>query len=189
MSEQPQSQDYPIAIQLMVGVNAVEDRLVLIATTKAGDQRAALLTRRLVRTLLDSYTDMLAGTGERASQATPDVRDEVLQMEHVSALASGPGDAGPGTQGDATPAPSAAYLVTDGQFEGREQRIVLAFDGLRRRPDGADKEPVFALMLARTTAHKVLRLLTDKADEAGWDLPTPSAWTQTIQQATAGAVN
>ena len=44
-------------------------------------------------------------------------------------------------------------------------------------------------MLDRTSAAKVLRRLTNKADEAGWNLPTPSAWTQTIQQAKAGAVN
>jgi len=58
MSDRPQNHDYPIAIRLMLAVNAVEDRLGLIATTKAGDQRGALLTRRLVRNLLDRDTDM-----------------------------------------------------------------------------------------------------------------------------------
>jgi hypothetical protein len=193
MTQQPdQTKDYPVVRQLAVGVNVIEDRLVMIATTKNGDRLAALLTRRLMRNLLDKYADVLADTSARVSQAAAGQRDEVLQMEHVSALAAGQADAGQGTQGDQAPAPSAGYLITDGQFQAREQSLVLALDGVRRRPDGPDgteREPVIGLMLDRTTAHQVLRLLTDKADEAGWDLPKPSAWTENIQQAKAGALN
>jgi hypothetical protein len=56
-------------------------------------------------------------------------------------------------------------------------------------PHGTKKEPALGFVMDRTTAHKVLAMLQDKAEEAGWDLPKPSGWTDKLQQAKASKVN
>jgi hypothetical protein len=195
MAEVAQNQDYPVANQLDVGTNAVEDRVVLIASTKGHGRRAVLLTRRMMKALLAKYASVLEQTSETASQAAADHKAEVLQMEHVSAVSQGDHgrteESGPGAPANPT-APDAVYLGTDVHFQQRDGQILLAFDGVQRTsdgPDGRSKEPVVGFLLDRTNAHKVLALLKDKADEAGWDLPKPSGWTDKLTQATARSVN
>jgi hypothetical protein len=198
MTEGNQSQDYPIANQLDVGVNAVEDRVVLIATTKGHGRRAVLLTRRLMKSLLSKYAQVLEQTSETASQAAASHKNEVLQMEHISALSQidqeGGGRSG-GEGGHSQPqaaAPEAVYLATGVHFQPRDANILLAFDGVHRdasAPNGTQPEPALGFVMDRTTAHKVLAMLQEKADEAEWDLPKPSGWTDKLQQAKAGALN
>ena len=197
MSDQPQSQDYPIANQLDVGTNAVEDRVVLIASTKGHGRRGVLLTRRLMKRLLSSYAQVLEKTSETASQAAASHRNEVLQMEFIAALSQidqegGDGDGeGDHSQQQAS-APEAVYLATGVHFQPREGNILLAFDGIHRdasEPNGAQPEPALGFVMDRTSAHKVLAMLQDKAEEAGWSLPKPSGWTDKLQQAKASKVN
>lgn len=200
MSDQPQRQDYPIANQLDVGTNALEDRVVLIASTKAHGRRALLLTRRLMKSLLAKYAQVLEQTSETASHAAASHRNEVLQMEYIAALSqidqeSGP-DGADDQDGDHSQrkrrAPDAVYLATGVHFEPRDGNILLAFDGVRRdeqEPNGTTKEPALGFVMDRTTAHKVLAMLKEKGDEAGWDLPKPSGWTDKMERAKASKVN
>ena len=194
MAEDGQNPDYPIANQLDVGVNRVEDRVVVIASTKGHGRRAVLLTRRLMKSLLVKYAQFLEQTSEPASQAAASHKVEVLQMEYISALSqidrgSG-GDQDPGRQ-QTTNAPDAVCLGTEVHFQQRDGQILLAFDGVLRNVGGADgiaKEPVVGFLLDRAIAHRVLAMLKEKADEAGWDLPKPSGWTDKLEQA-QGALN
>jgi hypothetical protein len=197
MAEVAQNQDYPVANQLDVGTNAVEDRVVLIASTKGHGRRAVLLTRRTMKALLAKYASVLEQTSETASQAAARHKAEVLQMEHVAALSQIDQES---TQADgdgahSTPranAPDAVYLATGVHFQPREGNILLAFDGVHRdvsAPNGTLPEPAMGFVMDRTTAHKVLAMLQDKAEEAGWDLPKPSGWTEKLRQAKANAVN
>jgi hypothetical protein len=188
------TQTYPVATKLDVGVNRLEDRVVLIAETVSQERRAALLTRRMMQRLLEKIAAVLERTSETASQAASGHRDEVLQMEHVSALASldREGDESDPPARRAAEEPSAVFLITDAHFKARGGRIVVALDGVERCRDGADgtaRGEVFVLVADRTTAHKVLAMLKDKADEAEWDLPRPSGWTDKLQQAAASKVN
>ena len=197
-----QSEDYPIANQLDVGTNAVEDRVVLIASTKGHGRRAVLLTRRLMKSLLSKYAEVLEQSSQTASQAPASHKAAILQMEYIAALSqigqegtqSGGGEDSEGddqsTQTKRTP--DAIYLATAVHFEPREGNILLAFDGIRRdvrQPNGTEPDAALGFVMDRTTAHKVLAMLQDKAKEAGWDLPKPSGWTDKLQQAKAGAVN
>jgi hypothetical protein len=196
MAETDQSHDYPIVNQLDVGINAVEDRVAMIVSTKGHGQRAVFLTRRLLKQLLKKYADVLEQTSTTASQAAAGHKDEILQMEHISALSqidqetAEKGDGGSKSQ--KVEAPDEAYLATNVHFRVQKGQIVLAFDGVQRGPAGADatqKHALCAFRLDRVTAHRVLAMLQDKANEAGWDLPKPSGWTDKLQQAKAGAVN
>ena len=197
MSDQPQSQDYPIANQLDVGINAVEDRVVLIASTKGHGRRGVLLTRRLTKSLLSKYAQVLEQTSETASQAAASHRNEVLQMEYIAALSQidqeGRQSGGEGDDSQQqTSAPEAVYLATSVHFQPRDGNILLAFDGVHRDasdPHGNTKEPALGFVMDRTTAHKVLAMLQEKAEEAGWDMPKPSGWTDKLQQAKASKVN
>jgi len=185
---------YPAARSLQLGINRVEDRVVLICHTLRHGRRAAWLTRRLLRTLLDRYAGFLADSSPTAAQVGPAHRADVLQMEHISALAAdstGEEEAETGERGDAD-APPGHFLVTEAHFQAREGAIVLALDGVARPGDGANRtgrEAVFALSLARTDAHKLLDMLKRKGEEAGWDLPAPSPWTEAPRPAGRGAVN
>jgi hypothetical protein len=133
MSDQPQSQDYPIANQLDVGTNAVEDRVVLIASTKGHGRRAVLLTRRLMKSLLSKYAQVLEQTSETASQAAAGHKNEILQMEYVAALSQidqegGDGD-GEADQGERkATVPDSIYLATGVHFQPRNGNILLALD-------------------------------------------------------------
>jgi hypothetical protein len=192
MSDAPAepTSDYPVATKLDVGINRVEDRIVLIAETRGHGRRAAWLTRRLLRLLLDRYAEVIAGSSPTAAQAPPGQRDEVLQMEHVGALEAG-SDAEDDDTAERT-APSGHYLVTDARMQVRGGNILLALDGVTRSaegPNGDSRQPVYAMILDRTHAHKILALLRDKGEEAAWDLPEPSAWTEKLAQAGTARVN
>jgi hypothetical protein len=197
MTDRTQKTDYPIANQLDVGTNAVEDRVVLIASTKGHGRRAVLLTRRLTKSLLSKYAQVLEQTSETASHAAASHRNEILQMEYIAAVSQidqeGGQDDGEGDHSDQqASAPEAVYLATGVHFEPRQGNILLAFDGVHRDvadPHGTTKEPALGFVMDRVTAHKVLAMLQDKAEEAGWDLPKPSGWTDKLQQAKANALN
>ena len=173
----------------------MEDRVVLIAGTKGHGRRGVLLTRRLMKSLLAKYAQVLEQTSEAVSQAAAGHRAEILQMEHVAALSQadqtdGDGEGDHGQQ--QRHAPDAVYLATGVTFQQRDGHILLAFDGVQRNahgPYGTGKEPVVGFVMDRTTAYKVLAMLQDKAQEAGWDLPKPSGWTDKLQQAKASTVN
>ena len=186
--------DYPIANQLDVAIKPVEDRVVLIAGTKGHGRRGLLLTRRLMKSLLGQYAQVLERTSETAAQAAAGHKAEVLQMEHVAARSQGEPDGGEGGRagGESEQQVSAVYLATGVHCEPRDSQILLAFDGVRRDvhdPNATTAAPALAFVLDRTTAHKVLAMLQDKADEAGWDLAKPSGWTDRLQPATASEVN
>jgi hypothetical protein len=88
--------------------------------------------------------------------------------------------------------PDTIYLAVRVHFEPRDGHILLAFDGVKRNPFGPDgemREPALGFVMDRTSAHKVLAMLHDKADEAGWDLKRPSGWTAKLQQARSDSLN
>jgi len=193
MPDQASNQDYPRAEQLQIGTNAVEDRVVLIAGTKAHGRRGVLLTRRLVKSLLSKYAQVLEQTSEAASQAASGYKAEILQMEHVAAQAQMNQAGGDGGEGEQTERPvEVIHLATRVHLEPRDDNILLAFDGVRRdrdEPNGSTPKPAAAILMDRMTAHKVLAMLQEKGNEAGWDLAKPTGWTDELQQAKAGAVN
>jgi hypothetical protein len=174
---------------------------VLIANTKGHGRRGVLLTRRLMKSLLSKYAQVLEQTSETASHAAASHRDEILQMEYIAALSqidqegrqgSDENDQGENHGQQRAEQPDVVYLATAVHFEPREGNILLAFDGVTRNPygpDGETKEPAMGFVMDRVTAHKVLAMLQDNAEEAGWDLPKPSGWTAKLQQAKASKVN
>jgi len=183
---------YPAARTVQLGVNHAEDRVVLVCDTAQHGRRAAWLTRRLMRRLLNRYAGFLADSNPTAAQAGPGHREDILQMEHLSALAEESADDDTAGTGDAPGEPPDHFLVTEAHFQNRGSTIVLALDGVAR-PGAATshtgREAVLAVSLARTDAHRLLDMFKRKADEAAWDLPAPSAWTEPPSGGRSGTVN
>ena len=181
-SEQP-SITFPSALKLDLGLNLKEDRLVMIAHTAASGARAMLLTRRMLVVLMDHYGNILKQTSP-AAKAQLQHQNEILQMEHISALfadseksASAPGEQQPPASIELHP--ESVHLVTEVTMQMKDDHIIIGFSGQRQNTatsNEADVTPVAAVNLDRITAHKVLALFNDKAREAGWGLDTLYPW-------------
>lgn len=173
----------PVARRLDVTYDAVEDRLVLYADTRSNGRRALMIPRRMLQRFLQRYGQVLRETSDVVARAAVDQQDEVLQMEHIGAIASiedAPTDAeGRIARERAVTAPADTYLATKADLHPRDGALTVAFYGLYRDPLGADgtqAEPVCALVLNRTQAHLVLAILHKHARRAQWGLDEGAAW-------------
>ncbi len=194
--------EYPRARRISLGYNGVEDRMLLWLHLRDGSQRRVDLTRRLVASLIERLQTTLSET-HPAAERTPSP-DEVLQMEHIAAVAGGTGDddsaASPaaGTGDDAGGEGGAAeggsdqnadaarkvpvYLATDIPMEIVDGELLLGIQGARRSRAGAVRPgPVAGLRLGRRQAHRVMKLLRDMAANAEWGLDAPPGWMQPMK--------
>lgn len=182
---------FPAALKLDLRLSLTEDRLVVLAHTAANGIKAMLLTRRMLVTLMDHYGTILKQTGP-AAKAQPEHQNEILQMEHIGALSSdraestsAPGEQQPPASTDLHP--ESVHLVTEITMEIMGDQLLIGFSGQRQHKashNEAEVTPVAAVNLDRTTAHKVLALLNDKAREAGWGLETLYPWLDNSQLVT-----
>lgn len=84
----PNAKTYPKATQVAFGHVPREDRLALDLTLQAptgAELRRAWLTRRMVAAMLVKLSEVI-GQSHPVAGRTPDP-DEVLQMEHLAAVA------------------------------------------------------------------------------------------------------
>jgi hypothetical protein len=184
----PPDTQIPIVTRLDIGFSDMEDRLLLSLNTAGHGVRNVLITRRMMRVLLENYANVLKRTSETASHAPVEARDEVLRMEHVGALASmadaAPDAAQPTPDGQDGGAPGAVapphmWLAVEIKMQMAASVILIAFFGqCRNGPDGDSSvnEPIAAMTLNRPDAHRVLDLLVRKSKEAGWGLDHYAAW-------------
>lgn len=84
-SEKP-SITFPVATTLDIGLNLMEDRLILAARPHGRERRLALVTRRMLDVLLAHTVKILEQTTPSAARVPEEYRNEVLQMEHIGAL-------------------------------------------------------------------------------------------------------
>ncbi len=159
---------YPKARQISIGYDQIEDRMVFTSRFKDGLVRKALITRRLLSRLLIRMSRELYSTHPVAGRS-PDP-DEVLQMEHIAAIAHGLPEtqALPERPGAQTTI-SQAGLVVDVQIETQDEYLVL---GLLSYP----AEPIAAMKLTREKAHQLIRTFMEKAAAAEWDLENKAPW-------------
>jgi len=177
--------EFPRIDRIRIGYAAREDRLVLIAELP-GHVRRGFLTRRLVRTWMQRMSEQLSATHPAAARTADP--GEVLQMEHLAAVAGTVGDAGKPRTDESAPViaistsshlPVTDFLITGIRLECRGPFLLVGLHGVRRdsgRSDGDSPEPVAGLRLARANAHQLLRLLRDQTRGADWDLDVPVEW-------------
>lgn len=177
--------EFPRIDRIRMGYVAREDRLVLFA--ELGEHvRRAFLTRRLVRNWMQQMSEQLSATHPAAARTADP--GEVLQMEHLAAVAGARGETGePRTEepnpvvaiSTSTHLPVRDFLITGIRLECRGPFHLVGLHGVRRdssQPGDGSPEPVAGLRLARANAHQLLRLLRDQAKRANWDLEAPVEW-------------
>jgi len=177
--------EFPRIDRIRIGYAAREDRLVLIAELP-GHVRRAFLTRRLVRNWMQRMSEQLSATHPAAARTADP--GEVLQMEHLAAVAGARGEAGKPRTDESAPViaiststhlPVTDFLITRIGLECRGPFHLVGLHGVRResaQPGDDSAEPVAGLRLARANAHQLLRLLRDQAKSADWDLDVPAEW-------------
>ncbi len=174
-------------VALDMGFNPPEDRVVMIARTHDGGRRIILLTRRIMMQLLSYYADLMKRTSPAAARAPSQHQNEVLQMEHVSALASAPAptpsspDAAGHSDGGSAPEQvvETVHLVTEIRMQVSDTQLMIGFIGPRRHAADADEAtiaPIAAATMDRAEAHRFLAMLNDKAREAVWGLDGLCPW-------------
>ena len=188
---------YPRAHKLSVGYDTKEDRLFLIFHLQNGDYRKALLSRRLLDALLVRMSEELASSHPMVGHTAQ--RDEMLQMEHLASVSvqtaepeqpvqSGhqqgqiPSQAQQPQETQQLPSRySGSFLITDAHVEVQQGVLVVGWSGEWLNDQKTASEPIAALGLARSEAHRVLRLLRDKAEVAGWNMAMPAQWLQPLE--------
>lgn len=176
---------FPSIIGLEMGVNPTEDRVVMLARTHAAGVKVILLTRRMMGQLLSHYAELMKRTSPAVARAASAHQNEVLQMEHVSALlavASAPAPAAAeASEGEAAveQPKQTAHLVTEVRMQVNDAHLMIGFIGPARFTPGADETliaPIAAATMDRAEAHRFLALLNDKAKEGGWGLEGLCPW-------------
>ncbi|WP_156932920.1 hypothetical protein [Desulfonatronum lacustre] len=182
---------YPKAAKLSVGYDPKEDRLFLIFHLQDGGFRKAFVSRRILGVLLGHMSEQLASSHPMAGYTAQ--RDEMLQMEHVASVSvqSSESKSDPGqikAQSLPTEFPGSFY-VTDAHVELQQDMLVVGFSGEWLNDPKALPVPIAALGLGRSEAHRVLRLLRDKADSAGWNMEMPAQWLKPLEYGKALGVH
>jgi hypothetical protein len=175
---------FPSIIGLEMGFNPTEDRVVMLGRTHSAGVRVILLTRRMMGQLLSHYAELMKRTSPAVARAPSAQQNEVLQMEHVSALMSGaaaPAAAPEAAEGEAPPEPpeQSAHLVTEIRMQVNDAHLMIGFIGPARFTPGVDETliaPIAAATMDRAEAHRFLALLNDKAKEGGWGLEGLCPW-------------
>ena len=182
------SQSFPRVRRIQLGYSPAEDRVLLRLAMVTGERRLAWIPRRVMGRLMARLNEALkrshpAGEGQPAA-------DAVMAMEHVAARSELAGQRQNTEQStgqaqeehDRTqvrPLEDLAYLVTQERIDVQQGQVLVGLLGhdLPSTPGLAQTpRPVGALSLSRTQAHELLRMLTEQAEAAQWDLGRSVSW-------------
>lgn len=182
----PETLTFPSIVALDMGINQPEDRVVMIARTQAAGRKIILLTRRMMGQLLGNYAELMKRTSPAVARAPSAHQNEVLQMEHVSALITPATPAPAPVSADSEAGtelpdqqPETVHLITEIRLQVTDSHLMIGFIGQRRHAPGIDEnanDPVAAATMDRTEAHRFLAMLNDKAREAMWGLDGLCPW-------------
>lgn len=163
------------AVRFTVLFHEAEDRLLVLASDAKGGQEGLVLTRRLTARLINGFATILERSNIAASTAPDELRNDIVLMEHQGALAGSELLAPVGEPQTQAPAAS-----TGGKVQIRP-RLVTSVDVKTNPTDfhmvlkAAGGLPV-AVVLNRLDLHRIVELLRQKAEAAGWNLQIEADW-------------
>lgn len=198
-----QDTTFPLSESLNLAFSAYEDRLVMRSKRVHRDPVNVLMTRRMTIIVL---SQLLANLPELSGlDKTPaQYWQEVLQIAHQNALASGRSSKAEGAGGDASsvqqeqsgPAKASAaksgkakgaiYLATSLTMQRRDDQLIMALSGLpmpRAMTEPCEREPLFAVPLDVENVHQLIQLIIDRSQEAQWHLPLNLPWLESLSDA------
>jgi hypothetical protein len=169
------------ATSLTFTFNEAEDRLVVLASNPAGAQIGLLLTRPMTGRLINGLAGILEKSRLTASHAPAEMRDDVVLLDHQGAMSGG------SYQQQAMSVPDADAPQADPQ-PVQIQTVHIQSIYVSVKPthfeivlqDGRF-QPVVAVDVGRAELHRVLALLTRKAEEADWDIRIEAKWLESGQ--------
>ena len=158
-----------------------EDRLIVLASEPAGTKIGLFLTRRMIGRLINGLAGILEKSSLAASHAPAEMRDDVVLLEHQGAIGN---KGAPPQQGQPatgmTPARNPAQAARepvqvqsvhiqsiDISVKPRHFELVLK-DGKR--------QPIVTMDIGRPALHRLLDMLTRKAEEADWNIRIAAKW-------------
>lgn len=167
----PMSMILPItAASLALAHSEAEDRLSLVAADAHGTRLHVALTRRLTDRLINGLAHLLEQSSAIASQAPAEMRDDIILMEHQSALfgqADSPQQPAVAPAADAVP-PPAPQLVN-----GVDVTVTPTTFEIQLR---AGEARLVHLSLNRLQVHQLVETLSQRAEVAGWNIALGAAW-------------
>jgi len=161
----------PTANTVHVRFDAVQDRLVLLCETTAGDTLTLLLTRRITRRLLRAAAETLARSSKTAARSPVGFRTQVMAMEHLGALAGPKPSTAPPPKADTPPVESGS-LVDRVEIRPKSEQFDLWLC--------AGSVPLVRVPARRAELHRLLAALDRCATQAEWDIHTETGWLDQI---------
>lgn len=166
--------------RIFVGYDENEDR-IFIDFSDAGSQCRLWLTRRIARRLWSAMADLLERSSPTLPKTPVDLRQEVIAMEHLSALSRPePADAAGQAakpKAEHAKADQDTVLLHKVDINFTQENFRLLFH--------STAEPKAGLTVGRTELHKILALIDQCATAAEWDLGTATEWLRPPGQAPA----
>ena len=163
-----------IATNLRFGYSEAEDRLTLGAADAEGQAVHVMLTRRLTERLVNGLAHLLEQSSAVAVQAPAAMRDDIILMEHQTALYGAGAPTGEAAeQADETPALPVPQLVT-----ALDISITPATFEIRMR---SGETALIHLSLGRLQVHRLVEVLGQRAETAAWSIPVGAAWMEPDQ--------
>ena len=153
---------------IRIGYIEIEDR-VLAEFINADRKVTYLITRRMMRRVINGIAQLLARSSRAMARAPIDVKAEVLILEHQSAVQATAASAdSPGPQPAAEPPGPPPELLSKIDIETHQRLFRLTFTS-----HGATAQK---LDLSRSELHRLLASLHKLAHSAAWNLEDEVDW-------------
>lgn len=159
-----------VATNLHFAYNEHEDRLTLLAANSQGQGVHVALTRRLTDRLINGLAQLLEQSSAVAVQAPAEMRDDIILMEHQTALF---GQGEPAADREAEPSNQITSLPAPQLVTAMDINITPATFEIQMR---SGETPLIHLSLNRMKVHQLVEVLSQRAESAGWNIAVGAAW-------------
>ncbi|KQP11133.1 hypothetical protein ASF28_08805 [Methylobacterium sp. Leaf99] len=158
------------AVSLRFAYGEGEDRLTLLAADAQGKAVHVALTRRLTERLVNGLAHLLEQSSSIAVQAPAEMRDDIIMMEHQTALF---GQGEPPTDREAEPSDEISSLPAPQLVTAMDINLTPTTFELQMR---FGETPLIHLSLNRLQVHQLVEVLSQRAEGAGWNIAVGAAW-------------
>lgn len=159
-----------IATSLRFAYSEPEDRLTLLSADARGQAVHVTLTRRLTERLVNGLAHLLEQSSAVAVQAPAEMRDDIILMEHQTALF---GQGEPQRDPDAEPTGDIPLLPVRRLITAMDVTLTPSTFEIQMRSGEAQ---LIRVSLNRMQVHQLVEALNKRAEGAGWNIAVGAAW-------------
>ena len=159
-----------VAASLQFAYGEAEDRLTLLASDAEARGVHVTLTRRLTERLVNGLAHLLEQSSSVAVQAPAEMRDDIILMEHQTALF---GQGEPPADKETEPSDEISSLPAPQLVTAMDINLTRATFELQMR---FGETPLIHLSLNRLQVHQLVEVLSQRAESAGWNIAVGATW-------------